>query len=508
MRSRIAPLLLVSMLCLAPSPAKAAVDAASSETTWMTVLLNGHKIGHEEIQREQVGNTVTTTQTLVMTIERSHKAVPYINVSRSVETAAGVPISFTMTSMMSATQTKMEGTRLSDGSLQLVNTAGGQTLRSVTTWPEGAVLVEGQRMAMQAAIAHPGKQYHLVVYNQASQEPMDLQMQVIGNERVDLRNHVETLSHQREMLRGAENTQTVDLWLDAEGNIRKGSLFMLGRPMDMIVCSEACAEEPTQSLDMMNSSVVDSPRYITPDMLSDFLSYRVHVANHAIAMPFARTDEQTVIDLGNGEWRINVYRAKLDGQNPPTPADTQPNAWLQSDASEIRQLAAIAAGNAQSKRHIMGNLSAFVSRYLSQSGLDIGYASAVEVARDRRGDCAEYAVLLAALARAEDIPARVVVGMLYTDRYDNKDRVFVPHAWVTAWIDGRWRSFDPATTHFDTGHIALEIGDGNPWHYFNAADEFGSIQIDAVQTFPEIYDARGINAAAGSGDGGTLTGTR
>jgi transglutaminase-like putative cysteine protease len=238
-------------------------------------------------------------------------------------------------------------------------------------------------------------------------------------------------------------------------------------------------------------------------MLSDFLSYRVRVTNKSILKPFIATDEQSVTDLGNGEWQINVYRSVLGDQKPPTPADTQPNAWLQSDSPEIKELASFAAGSERNKSHIMGNLNAFVNRYLSQRGLDIGYASALEVARDRRGDCAEYAVLLAALARAEGIPARVVVGMLYTDRYDNKRRVFVPHAWVVAWIRGRWRSFDPAAARFDSGHIALDVSDGNPWHFFNAANEFGSIQIDAVKTFDEVFTLLPASVTeTGAGGGG------
>jgi len=506
MRSRIAPLLLVPLLCVAPSPSRADTDVPPSvNATWMTVLLNGRKVGHEEIQREQHGNTVITTQTLVMDIERNHKRVPYINVSRNVEAADGTPISFTMTTTLSAHETKVEGTRLPDGKLELVNTAGGTDRHAITEWPSGALLVEGERQAMQSAVPYPGMHYHLLVYNQASQEAMDLAVEVIGNERVNLPDGVETLSHQRETLRGIDSTQSVDLWLDAQGNIRKGSLSMLGRPLDMVACSEACAAAPTQSLDMMDSALVDSPRAITPEMLADFLSYRVRVTNKLIGKPFIATDEQSVADLGNGEWQINVYRGFINAQSPPTPADTEPNTWLQSDAPEIQELAALAAGNTSSTLHTMGNLNSFVSGYLKQRGLDIGYASALEVARDRRGNCAEFAVLLAAMARARDIPARVVVGMLYTDRYDNKVRVFVPHAWVIAWVGGRWRSFDPAALHFDSGHIALDVGDGNPWHFFNAANEFGSIEISTVHTFGEIYDIPlmdiSVGGAGGSGGG-------
>jgi hypothetical protein len=487
MRDSIALPLLVLSLCLAPVVACADAYPMPVETTWMTVLLNGRKIGHEEIQRQQVGNTVTTTQTLVMDIQRDQKTVPYINVSRSVETTDGKPLSFSMDTTISTTNNKVEGERLSDDRLQLVTTVGSATRQSTTGWPAGAVLVEGQRMAMLAASQHPGSHYNLLVYNQASQQAMNLSVEVLGNERVALPDHVETLSHQRETLENAQVTQVVDLWLDARGNIRKGSLSFFGKPLDLIACDETCAHAPTQSLNMMDSATIDSPRLITPEMLKDFLSYRIHIKNKAAMKPFIDTDEQSAFDLGNGEWQIDVYRSQIDIEGKPTPADIQPNAWLQSDSPKIKQLAAIAAGNTENKVHVMGNLNAFVSKYLSHRGLNIGYASALDVANDRKGDCAQFAVLLAAMARAQGIPARVVVGMLYTERYDDKLRVFVPHAWVVAWVGDRWRSFDPAALHFDTGHIALDTGDGNPWHFFNATNEFGSIQIDSVKTFSELY---------------------
>lgn len=487
MRRLIALLLLVLSSCFAPILADAGASALPVETTWMTVLLNGRKIGHEEIQRQQVGNTVTTTQTLVMDIQRDQKTVPYTNISRSVETLDGEPLSFSMDTTISNAKNKVEGERLPDGKLQLTTIVSGDTRQSITAWPAGAVLMEGQRMAMLAASQHPGSHYNLLVYNQASQQAMNLVVDVLGDERVAFPNHVETLSHQRETLENERAKQIVDLWLDAQGNIRRGSLSFFGKPLDLIACDEACARAPTQSLNMMDSATIDSPRLITPEMLKDFLSYRVHLKNKAVMKPFIDTDEQSAFDLGNGDWQINIYRSQIDMQEPPTSADTQPNAWLQSDSPLIKQLAAIATGSAKNKMHVMGNLNAFVSKYLSHRGLNIGYASAIDVATDRKGDCAQFAVLLAAMARAEGIPARVVVGMLYTDRYDNKLRVFVPHAWVVAWVGERWRSFDPAALHFDSGHIALDTGDGNPWHFFNATNEFGSIQIDSIKTFSELY---------------------
>jgi transglutaminase-like putative cysteine protease len=67
---------------------------------------------------------------------------------------------------------------------------------------------------------------------------------------------------------------------------------------------------------------------------------------------------------------------------------------------------------------------------------------ASQVARKRTGDCTEFAVLTAALARAVGLPARVVLGL----------------AVVT--IDGRVKAY---------GHAWAEIASGDDWHVADAA---------------------------------------
>ncbi|UPG93073.1 transglutaminase-like domain-containing protein [Luteibacter aegosomatissinici] len=102
--------------------------------------------------------------------------------------------------------------------------------------------------------------------------------------------------------------------------------------------------------------------------------------------------------------------------------------------------------------------------------------------RSRRGDCTEHAVLLAALARSLGIPTRVVTGLVYNDRFGGVDHVFVPHAWVQAWLDGYWVSFDSAQGVYDTTHIALAAGDGDPWRFFASTATLGAIAIRAAES--------------------------
>jgi len=482
MRLKTAKLLLVLLLLPCPFAGTLAADAApapSADTTWMSVLLGGRKIGHLRIDRETAQGTVTTTQSLSILLNRSGKSIPLSNMIRSVESTGGVPLGFSTRTSMSAMDSTVNGERQSDGSFRIATTVGGSTRNSYIAWPGQALLNDAQRKAMLEASKQPGLRYRLQMFDPATQQVMDVAVEVMGNESVDLPGGTETLSHQRQRLHQDRGDQILDLWLDSQGRARKGVISMLGRQLEMIACDQACALAPEQDVDMFRAAMVDSPRPLTPNLRDAFLRYRMVIRGSGDT-PIISTDEQRVLHLGGRDWQVDIGNAYPGGQPPPQPEDLLANDWLQSDAPAIRALAAEAVGSAVDNRQKMRRLRSFVSHYITQHGLDVGYASALEVVNTRQGDCTEYAVLLAAMARAEGIPARVVTGMVYADRYASTSRVFVPHEWVQAWVNGRWQSYDAALRHFDSTHIALDTGDGDPWHFFAVTNLFNDMQIVEV----------------------------
>jgi transglutaminase-like putative cysteine protease len=82
-------------------------------------------------------------------------------------------------------------------------------------------------------------------------------------------------------------------------------------------------------------------------------------------------------------------------------------------------------------------------------------ATATEVARTRSGDCTEHAVLLAALARARGLPARVVVGLVYVPSLGG----FAYHMWNQIWCEGAWRFFDATRPDGRCGAGHIKIAD-------------------------------------------------
>ncbi len=107
----------------------------------------------------------------------------------------------------------------------------------------------------------------------------------------------------------------------------------------------------------------------------------------------------------------------------------------------------------------------FVHGYITEKGLQVGFASATETARTAEGDCTEHATLLAAMMRAVGIPSRVVGGLIYAEEFAGRSRIFGYHMWTQALIEddkGEWRWVDydatlPGATAFDATHIAVTL---------------------------------------------------
>jgi transglutaminase-like putative cysteine protease len=158
------------------------------------------------------------------------------------------------------------------------------------------------------------------------------------------------------------------------------------------------------------------------------------------------------------------------------------NPWVESDAPEIRQLA-VSHGRSGSIAGRMRRLEGLVYRRMdSGSRASLGYASALQALRTRSGDCTEFALLLAALARASGLPARVVAGLTYASPFNGRRDVFSPHAWVQVWDGKRWVSFDAGLGSFSSTHIVLAVGDGSPEDYAGMMQRIRGIRlVDAGQ---------------------------
>lgn len=93
----------------------------------------------------------------------------------------------------------------------------------------------------------------------------------------------------------------------------------------------------------------------------------------------------------------------------------------------------------------------FVFTFIREKDYSVGFASALEVCRNPKGDCTEHGVLAVALLRKLGVPARGVLGWVAVDR------MLGMHFWVEVELQGRWVPVDPTLDQAPASafHIAL-----------------------------------------------------
>mmetsp|Transcript_12188 Transcript_12188/g.30320 ORF Transcript_12188/g.30320 Transcript_12188/m.30320 type:complete len:406 (-) Transcript_12188:386-1603(-) len=118
-----------------------------------------------------------------------------------------------------------------------------------------------------------------------------------------------------------------------------------------------------------------------------------------------------------------------------------------------------------------------VHSHITSKHLSTAYASASETARTGSGDCTEHAVLLAAVLKARQIPARVCHGLVYVEEggsaidgvahggvevdanggTEEAGSHFGWHMWTQALVGGKWYDFDATLhyRHYSVGHVLV-----------------------------------------------------
>lgn len=292
------------------------------------------------------------------------------------------------------------------------------------------------------------------------------------------------LSYDGDNLRGVQM-----LVLDPARRVVRTRQPIFGTVMTIRPATQAEATAPVAPYRPLARALVQSPFRISASALNGRIRYRFTYRD-GLAFPLPVTTEQRVTPVPGGA-TLDICRDCGSGlaTTPQALADAvRPTAWLQSDHPRVAELAAPVRSRGISSARRMDELVRVTQLQLPEIDF-AGHFPAAEAVARRRGDCTESAVLLAALGRALKIPTKVVSGLVYSrGAYHGTSNVFLPHSWVLAYVDGRWRSYDAALGTFDSSHIALTVGDGDA-RSIAAANQLASLivwqEMQEVRRRPE-----------------------
>lgn len=174
------------------------------------------------------------------------------------------------------------------------------------------------------------------------------------------------------------------------------------------------------------------------------------------------TDSQSWV-IEEGLARVTVTRPALEPGATPTLAALDRSAhseWLQRESriqtddpaivTRAAQLAQGAATSGEVAKRILDWIYTSMKKAYTPT-----FSNASEAIASMEGDCGEHSVLYVALARAAGIPAREVVGLVYSNELGG----FGYHAWAEVWL-GRWIPVDPSWGQFpaDASRVAFAFG--------------------------------------------------
>jgi hypothetical protein len=264
------------------------------------------------------------------------------------------------------------------------------------------------------------------------------------------------------------------LWYDDEYHLVQSQVEMPGLGELMLVrTDQKDALKPIGKVPDLfaQQSIVLNKRIANPHGQSAIV-YKVTLAAPPedisdIGKMFATGDgRQQIKNITKNSFELHVKAVRGPTANAkPGPVDkqfTESNFFVNCDDELVRKIARNAVGKETEPWNKARLIESFVKNYITNMNFDSGIATADWVARNREGDCKQFGMLTAAMCRAEGIPSRTAVGLVYHVDRDGTPKLSY-HMWAEVNIKGQWIGLDATLGMNQIGAAHLKISDSS-WY--------------------------------------------
>lgn len=459
-----------------------------SEVNYFALLMDGKKVGHVVESRRVTGDKVITTEETNMTIGRGGVGVVVKAIEKSIETVDGKPLGFKSIQNVSGMAMMSSGKVVGD-KMKITISAAGSSQKKTIDFPEGALMMEGLRLLSIKKGLKEGTTYTAKAFVPSMYSAVDAQIAVGPVKSVDLFGRVVSLTEVKVKMFTPGGAVESTGYVDSEHNSLKTVTPAMGMELVMIACDREFALSSDDVVDFLDKTIVKSPAALVTDggRVKGEIVYTL-LPTDGKELSILSGDNQKVKRTKDGKVVVTVDPVEMPkgvkfpygGGDGEILKMVEPATYLQSDDKVIAGLAKKAVKGAKDAGAAARKIEAFVGDYISEKNFSVGYATALEVAGSRQGDCSEHAVLTAAMCRAVGIPARVVSGIVYAEEFAGRKNIFGGHAWTEVYVGGKWVGLD-ATRAYGAGHIAFAAGSGDPADFFAMMSTVGYFTIEKVE---------------------------
>ena len=431
---------------------------------WAACFIGGSQVGYTHLTTERVSIDGDLHVRYRYQDELKMKRFQDTTVVRSrlecLEDAAGDLVQFHSQVDTGPSGMITEG-YVDQGRLHMELQTAGRTEHQEIAWQSGWGGFFADHRSLRAQPMKPRETRRLKALLPILHQVGEIQLEAVGYESVPL------LEGTKQLLRidmttivGPTHLRSI-IWCDERGNVWKTRDLQLD--LEAFRCDRETALRPVSGdgFDLGDSTVVRVPQSLAAPHQTTRAVYRARLPDVEIGQTFIRDGSQSlrVIDRDTVELTVEAIRPERPARFPdsawtePTPADRQSTAMIQSDDARIVRMAAEVAPQETDPWRLACELERYVKRTVQLKNYSTAMATAAEVAESLEGDCTEHAMLLAALCRARQIPARVAIGLVYHPPAQG----FAYHMWTEVWIEDRWIGLDATLGQGGIGAAHLKL---------------------------------------------------
>jgi transglutaminase-like putative cysteine protease len=451
----------------------ALTGAAPTSESWDAVYIAGSKVGHIRTYIEPVkdkGRDLLRVRVdLELSFRRDKDQVLLGMEYGTIEKPDGSVLRLDTRIRAAENVIRVHGDVVAD-KMKLTLDAGGQEQQQTIDWGQDVRGPYAAEMSLSRSPIKPGESRSMKMYMPDLNKVCDITLTAKAVEEVTLGGGVA-----RQLMRVDQTTASdgkprpefdVTLWIDSGGQVLKSKTDTLGGMVTYRTTKEGALakndENPATQFDQIANSVIKVARKIPrPETTRDVL-YRVTLKEDDPAK-IIPADRRQSLKAGTRP-NESILEIKTAGPNageagPDTVDETylRSNPLITSSDPMVVSLARRAVVGVKDPWAKAKKIEEYVAKNLKDKNFETGFASAAEVARNMTGDCTEHGVLVAAMCRAEKIPARVVVGLVYANHLGG----FGFHMWNEVYVNRRWVALDASFEQDDVDAVHIKLSDSS-----------------------------------------------
>ena len=435
------------------------------EESWQVVYIGESRVGHGRSTVEHKlrdGREIVVTDTeMSLAFTRFKQELNVKTLTQTEETLEGDLIQFRFESLSPPAAPTRKSGRVVDGKLLLESEVGGKVAKSEIEWDNSIKAPGYQDRLLRLSPLKRGEKRTLKSFDPQFGKVNVIELQAAGEEEVKLLDGEKKRLLKVSLVASVAPTIVVNEYLDSAGEALVTRMSLMNMATYKVSREEALKEWSGEETDLAVSTLVKTNKLERPQQTLR-VTYRISTPGENPAKIVSAGPTQKLEPVSPDVVDVTV-RSITPPAKAPAGADSPgeeflaPNLLIQSDDERVQKLAKEAVGSVTDPWTAARMMERWVYQSLSKKNFSTLLASAAEVAKDLTGDCTEHAVLLAGMARARKIPARVAIGLVYVQGKSS----FGGHMWTEVFINGTWIPLDATLGQGGIGADHIKFADSS-----------------------------------------------